>query len=157
MATFLFANHDSATLAPGPGERRDDVATAGLKPAEGDLQRLADILRFLLLRDDDRPARWLSPAFCEEIAHVRSAVTTIANHHQLTARLGPDAMSPGTGRFEWAARRLAADATAVGLAIRWLEIELDTRLPTWSSILRRQALRPAPVSRGVDEAPFWFG
>lgn len=130
----------------------DDAGTS----LESELETLADILPFLVSRHDEPPAGWLAPAFGRQIAFVRSRVTTIANNRHLAARLGPDATGL-EGRFERATRRLATDATAVALAIRWLEIEADTRFPSWSEILRRRTLHPAPVERAGADASFWFG
>ena len=127
------------------------------EPVGVDLQRLAEILRLLLERDDDRPARWLSPDFGRQVAQARSAVAVIVSRHQLAARLARDLERPDAKPFDKAARRLAADATAVGLAIRWLEIELDLRLPTWPVIVRQPMLGLAPVPNRSDEAGFWFG
>lgn len=124
---------------------------------ERDLETLADILPFLLSRDDERPATWLAPAFGRQIATVRSRVTTIAHTRHLAARLGPDATGAEAGRFERAARRLAADATAVALAIRWIEIQTDMRLPSWSEILRRRTVHPVSLAGASAGDPFWFG
>jgi hypothetical protein len=122
-----------------------------------ELRTLADILPFLVSRDDELPATWRSPAFGRQVALVRSRVTTIANRRHLAARLAPDGIAEEAGRFERGARRLAADPTAVALAIRCLEIEDDARFPSWSEILRRRMLHPAPLDRASVEASSWFG
>lgn len=127
---------------------------------EHDLANLADVLPFLLLRDDEQPARWLTPAFGEQVALVRTQVARIPDGRRVAARLETDAShEPGSpeGRFERASRRLASDPAAVALVIRWLEIEADTRLPSWSDILRGRALRPTSAPHFATDASFWFG
>ncbi len=127
---------------------------------ERKLETLADALQLLVARDDEIPARWLSPAFGREVATIRTLVASVATKTHLAARLEPDAEA-GTdveaGRFERACRRLAADAPAVALAIRWLEIQDDHRLPTWPEILRRRRILPVPVPSATSEAASWFG
>ncbi len=122
-----------------------------------ELETLADILPLLVVRVDERPATWLAPAFVRQVAFVRSRIATITNGRLLAARLGPEVPGPGPGRFERATRRLSADATAVALAIRWLEIEDETRLPSWVEILRRRTIGIAPVASRNADASFWFG
>ncbi len=123
---------------------------------EHDLETLADILP-LVLAHDERPNSWLAPAFVRQVAFIRSRVAGVARRRHLAARLGPDLTEAGPGRFERAARRIAVDPTAVALAIRYLEIEADTRLPSWSDILRRRTIQPAPTGPGSPEAALWFG
>jgi hypothetical protein len=122
-----------------------------------DLETLADVLPFLLSRDDERPATWLSPEFDRQVAAIRSRVSTIVNRRLLAARLGPDANVSDGSRFEQAARRLASDANAVALAVRWIEIQGDQRLPSWPEVLRRQAFRATSSAPATTGDPHWFG
>jgi hypothetical protein len=124
---------------------------------ERDLETLADILPLLVVRVDERPATWQAPAFARQVAFVRSRIVAIANGRLLSARLGPEPPGPGSGRFERATRRLATDATAVALAIRWLEIADETRLPSWAEILRRRSIGTPPVVSRNADASIWFG
>jgi hypothetical protein len=92
------------------------------------------------------------------VAAIRSRVATIVNRRLLAARLGPDANAAEGSRFEQAARRLACDANAVALAIRWIEIQGDLRLPGWPEILRRRAFRAGnSTTTPTTEDPYWFG
>jgi len=126
-----------------------------------DLEMLADALPFLVARDDDRPALWLSPEFGRQVGAVRVHVATIASHRRLATRMplveAPDAVeSRESGLFEAAARRLARDATCVALAIRCLELRANAHLPAWSEILRRRTLAITTVDPGRDGS-LWFG
>ncbi len=127
---------------------------------ERELETLADALLLLVARDDEIPAGWLSPAFGREVATIRTRVASVVTKAHLAARLEPGAEA-GTdveaGRFERACRRLAVDAPAVALAIRWLEIQDDHRLPTWSEILQRRRILPIPASPTNADAAHWFG
>jgi hypothetical protein len=125
-----------------------------------DLASLADVLPFLLLRDDERPAKWLTAAFERDVASVRSRIARIVERRQIAARLGDDTSagtSPAESRFERASRRLATDAVAVALVIRWLEIDTDARFPSWPDILRRRTAHPALATYVASDHSLWFG
>jgi hypothetical protein len=123
-----------------------------------ELEALAEALPFLIARDDERPPLWLSMAFAAQVAAVRSRVSSIATHRGLAMRLRFISRSEHVevGRFETAARRLAADAASVAFAIRWLEISADTRLPSWPELLRRQSSQSSASNVHLDAA-LWFG
>ena len=131
----------------------DDAWTA----LERELETLADILPFLLAHDDERPIAWSAPAFVGQVEFVRSSVATVAKRRHLAARLGPARVRDETGRFERAAQRVAVDPVAVGLTIRWLEIETDSRLPSWTDILRRRTLDPTPPGLTSADTSLGFG
>jgi hypothetical protein len=137
-------------------EHEGEMGTIG-DALERDLAALADQLPILLPSDLHRPSRWFSDEFGRQVATVRSAVTTIADGRDLARHLEPANTGTGIDGSERAARRLASDATAVALAIRWLEIEADIRLPSWSEILRRRTLFLFPGRLGSVDASAWFG
>jgi hypothetical protein len=123
-----------------------------------EVETLAEALPFLVARDDERPPLWLSTAFGAQVAAVRSRLSSIATHRGLATRFRFVALDERveSGRFETAARRLAADAVSVAFAIRWLEIHSDTRLPSWPELLRGRSLRPPGSDIRIDVA-LWFG
>lgn len=132
----------------------------GAAEQEHELETLADILQHLVARDEERPARWLAPAFDRDVALIRTRVAAIATRGRLAGLLGPGAEAatqPEAGRLARASRRLAADPVTVALAIRWLEIRDGHRLPTWTEILRRRRLGKAHILGTTPEAASWFG
>jgi hypothetical protein len=144
----------ASTTAP----ERDDAA----RPDAGDLAReievMAEALPILIARDDDPPALWLSASFASEVDDTRSLLSSIDSVHDLAGR-SLLALRSGVAEvraFEAAARRLAGDAPSVGLAIRWLEIQTGTRLPSWPELMRRRPTHPLPSPAPLDAA-LWFG
>jgi hypothetical protein len=122
-----------------------------------ELEALADALPLLIARDDERPRTWSLPAFIAQVAATRASLAGPTAVRTLAAHLRPvDVRERVDGPpFEQAARRLARDAEAVGLAIRWLEIETDARLPSWPELLRRRSVPGA--GDAVIDAGLWFG
>jgi hypothetical protein len=144
-----------AVTQPGcdDGAPRTD---AGAQARE--IEVMAEALPILIARDDDPPALWLLPSFATEVADVRSSLSSIESVHDLAVRSWL-ALRTGVAEvraFEAAARRLASDAVSVGLAIRWLEIQTDTRLPAWPELLRRGPAH-IPPSLGHLDTALWFG
>jgi hypothetical protein len=123
-----------------------------------EIEVMAEALPILIARDDDPPALWLSPLFASEVADVRASLAAIESIQDLTTRswLALRAGLAEVRVFETAARSLAGDATCVGLAIRWLEIQADTPLPAWPELLRRRATHTFTFDERRDAA-IWFG
>jgi hypothetical protein len=123
-----------------------------------EIEIMAEALPILIARDDDPPALWLSASFASDVADVRASFATIESIHDLTTRswLALRAGLTEVRMFEAAARSLASDATCVGLAIRWLEIQADTRLPAWPELLRRRSTYVFTLDERRDAA-IWFG
>jgi hypothetical protein len=114
---------------------------------EDELDTLADTLRFLVARDDERPPKWYLPAFDQAVALTRTRVAAVTSGRRLASHLELDQPSTSAWPFERAARRLASDPIAVALAIRLIEIEADIRLPGWLTILHRRMLHPISTDR----------
>jgi len=132
--------------------------------AERQLDELADALPFLIARDDERPPLWLTPRFDAQVAATRSRLVALVQPRRLLSAI-EDAEDlvrhGGRGRFERAARHLGHDASAVAVAIRWLEVRSDRRLPGWSELLRTRFIEPlmeaSAEPAGRHDPSLWFG
>jgi hypothetical protein len=153
-------NTSPTSAPPNRTVTRSDpgVAPEDAGPRARELEVMAEALPILIARDDDPPALWLSASFATEVAAVRSSLASIDSVHDLATRswLALRAGMAEVRAFEAAARSLAGDATCVGLAIRWLEIQTDSRLPAWPELLRRRPTHVPPPVGSVDAA-LWFG
>ena len=143
---------------PGPTTAIDPDAAHHAAPAdhegEEELQRLSDTLSSLLARDGDDPPLWWSTTFARRVESARSVISTVTSGTRLHAGLDRPARAPAQPRSD--APRLARDAVAVAIAIRWLEIRHDQALPSWSEVLRRRSLAPRSAERR-SEVALWFG
>jgi hypothetical protein len=120
--------------------------SVGTRPSDATekVEALSDALPFLVARDGDRPTVWLTDAFMARVAASRTYLAAVRTTAGLVARIGSavETWQTGHGRFEAAARHLAADPRSVAIAIRLHEIQHGVRLPSWPEILRRRSLEP---------------
>ena len=133
-----------------------------------DIAALADALPFLVIRDDARPAAWMTPMFTREVAALRTMLAPAGDLATLammvrrldrgaSIALGPVWHGPLRPRsFESAARQLASDAVSVAIAIRWQEIHGDLRLPSWPDLLHQHSMAGHPLDPDLDTR-LWFG
>ncbi len=123
-----------------------------------DAWRLATALRSLIARDDEPPTLWRSATFAQGVEAIRVSLAAVHTRVALTrtSRVLLDDASPAGSAFPLAAQRLARDPAAVALAIRWLELEAGTQLPSWRDIVRRRTLEPTD-RRTAPDAELWFG
>lgn len=158
---------DTISLAPHSGtERQLDTPITGTPVL--DIEALANTLAFLVVRDDARPAAWLTPQFSRAVAALRTMLSTARDLTSLALLVGRlesqaaqsaphhGAEGAGGGTFESATRRLAGDATSVAIAIRWQEIHGEMSLPAWPELLRRHSLAGRSLDPDLDRT-LWFG
>jgi len=126
-----------------------------------ELRTLSDVLPFLLARDDERPAAWVSTLFSERLEAARGRLASVDHRRELVARfagVSSNTSSPDARLFGHAARRLASDPIAVAFAIRLREIEAHRPLPSWPELLRRpRSPLPRPPAVTRDDGAIWFG
>ena len=135
-----------------------EPADQAARSVERELQTLAEALGSLLARDGEDPPVWASAAFVRRVAAARSVIASVAEPERLASGLEQTRRwrASGSTRFAMDARRLAGDAVAIAIAIRWMELRERADLPTWPELLRRRSLAP----RRIETAPqpgHWFG
>jgi hypothetical protein len=111
---------------------------------------LAGALVQLLGRDDELPARWLSPSFAREVQADRADLRTITS---LAGLRSISRESTVGSPFRAAVAGLTRDPVHVAVAIRHLEILHGQALPTWSDLVRRGV----PPGFAPADAALWFG
>lgn len=111
---------------------------------------LAGALIQLLGRDDELPARWLSPAFAREVQADRADLRTIIS---LAALRAISRESNVGSPFRAAVAGLTRDPAHVAVAIRHLEILHGHSIPPWSDLVRR-GVQPGFAAA---DAALWFG
>jgi hypothetical protein len=111
---------------------------------------LAEALVHMLGRDDERPARWRTPAFAAGVDRARAELGGVGSIRDL-----PATQDEPTGRlaFDEAVARIARDPDDVAVAIRRLELGAWHPLPEWPELVRR-GLPARPTD--LDTA-LWFG
>jgi hypothetical protein len=111
---------------------------------------MAEALAHVLGRDDDRPARWRTPAFAVAVDRSRAELGALDTVWDLPA--APDELARPIA-FDEAVARIARDPDDVAVAIRHLELGLRNPLPAWPELVRRGLhARPADL-----DAALWFG
>jgi hypothetical protein len=121
-------------------------------------ERLAAALGSLIARDDAPPPLWLTPTFSHGVDAIRASLTGIESTNVLirSARGMLDPVDDAGTPFALVAQRLARDPAAVALAVRWLEIDRATALPSWPELVRRRSIEPVEPTPARD-AEIWFG
>jgi len=111
---------------------------------------LAEALAHVLGRDDDRPARWGTPAFAAAVDRSRTELGDVGSVWDLPAPF--DELS-GAIAFDEAVARIGRNPDDVAVAIRRLELGARHPLPAWPELVRR-GLPPRPSDL---DAALWFG
>lgn len=135
--TFSVSQPDGSTIPPRIPEGGAEAGT------------LAAALAHLLVRDDERPARWRASTFAEAVEAARDGLPAgVAG--------GPGPAGPVASAapdFREAVARLARDPASVARAIRRLEAIRRGRLPAWRHLVRHGLpAQPSDLDRSI-----WFG
>jgi hypothetical protein len=111
---------------------------------------LAEALAHVLGRDDDRPARWRTPAFAAAVDRCRAELDDVRSSWDLPA--AGDDLARAIA-FDEAVAAIARNPHDVAVAIRRLELDGRSRLPAWPDLVRRGL----PVRPTDLDVALWFG
>ncbi len=155
----------SAASAIHTPAARDGASAEWVEPFDRETQRadrelgaLAEALASLLARDGDDPPAWTSPPFVRRISAARSIIASVDDPARLATGLEQTSRSRvrPSAAHQTRVRRLAGDAMAIAIVLRWRELRDRCALPGWPEIVRRRSLDPPATdpSHGVGH---WFG
>jgi hypothetical protein len=111
---------------------------------------LAEALAHALGRDDDRPARWRTPAFAVAVDRSRAELGGIGSIWDLPVTPDDGVLPIG---FDEAVARIARNPDDVAVAVRRLELGAQHPLPAWPELVRHGL----PVRHTDLDTALWFG